>query len=216
MSFYSRFFSPYRCASLISPVLHLWAGTLHVRHEGLEQVQALRSREPVVFALWHDELFTPCYVYRKKGLIALVSSSQDGEYLAQLMLRLGYNLARGSSSRQGLQALREALNKIRTLHQDVVFTVDGPRGPRHQAKEGAIYLAHKANSHLVPVRVFNARKKVFHRAWDKFQLPWPGSSSTIYYGQPYKIEHPKLNSKIIKQETLVLEDKLNRLLPDSY
>lgn len=206
--------TPSRAASLAAPLLRFWTCSLRCRRVGYAQIQALRDKEPLVFALWHDELFTPCLMHRHEGIIALVSSSRDGEFLAQIMASLGYNLARGSSSKQGLRALREALLQISSQQKDVVFTVDGPKGPRHQAKEGAIYLAHKAGLHIAPVRVYNKHKKIFHRAWDRFQLPLPGTMSTIFYGQPYKVQQKQLSSKVLQQETKRLEEKLQALLPD--
>ncbi|MFP4393549.1 MAG: lysophospholipid acyltransferase family protein [Desulfohalobiaceae bacterium] len=214
MSFFPRVFTPSRAAVLAVPLLRLWILGLRCRRVGYEQVQEFRAQEPLVFALWHDELFTPCLIHRQEGIIALVSASRDGEYLAQIMAKLGYCLARGSSSKQGLRAMREALLQISRQQRDVVFTVDGPKGPRHQAKEGAVYLACKAGLHLVPVRVYNSSKKVFHKAWDKFQLPWPGSVSTIYYGQPYKVQQGRLTSSLLQQEVSRLEEKLQCLLPE--
>lgn len=214
MSLLSKLLPPERAAGLSSPLLRIWTLGLRCRKVGYERIRALRSQEPLVFVLWHDELFAPCIAHRNEGVIALVSASRDGEYLAQIMARLGYNLARGSSTRQGLRGLREALLQISSLQKDVVFTVDGPKGPRHQAKEGAVYLACKADLHLVPVRVHNSRKKVFYKAWDRFQLPWPGSVSTIYYDWPYKIGQGRITSSLLQEETRRLEDKLQALLPD--
>lgn len=214
MSLLSRALPPSRAACLAAPLLRFWILGLHCKRVGYEQIQDLRRREPLVFALWHDELFTPCLAHRNEGIIALVSASRDGEYLAQIMSRLGYNLARGSSSKQGLRALREALLQISSQQKDVVFTVDGPKGPRHEAKEGVIYLACKAGLQVVPVRVQNSRKKIFAKAWDRFQLPWPGSVSTIYYGQPYKVQQGKITSELLQQETRKLEQKLQSLLPE--
>ena len=53
-------------------------------------------------------------------------------------------------------------------------TVDGLRGPRHEVKEGAIFLAARADAPIVPIRLFMERRKVF-KSWDRFQLPLPFS-----------------------------------------
>lgn len=141
----------------------------------------------------------------------MVSASKDGEILAQILSGLGYNLVRGSSHKQGVRAMRDACKKIQELRKDVVFTVDGPKGPRHEVKEGAIYLAYKAEAPIVPVRVKISRAKYLEKAWDKFQIPLPGSRSTVIYGRPYNIEAKKLNSEIILQEKNRLQKKLNNL-----
>ena len=72
---------------------------------------------------------------------------------------------------------------LRTAAQDVgaIFTVDGPRGPRHKVKPGAVFLALLAGSPVVPVRVVMERRWILWRAWDKFQVPWPFSRCTIVF-----------------------------------
>jgi hypothetical protein len=174
-------------------------------------VKQARSQGPVIFALWHDELFSPSYLHRHEGVIAVVSSSQDGELLAQVLSRLGYQLARGSSTRNGMQAVRQVLEHMQRTKADAVLTVDGPRGPRHQVKEGAVYLAAKSGLPVVPVRVHMHPVKRFHKAWDKFQLPLPGARCIVYYGQPYTLESQKINSHSLRMERARLESALREL-----
>jgi len=192
----------------------IWGATLRYTQVGFQPLQAVRQQGPIVISLWHDELFTPCYLHRKEGIIAVVSQSRDGEILAQVLQRLGYRLSRGSSSRGGLRAVRQALDLLQKTGNDVVLTVDGPKGPRHVAKEGAVYLAHKARAPLVPVRVAVSRAKRFNRAWDRFQLPLPGARCEIRYGQPYTIHAQDLNAGLLKEEQARLQHKMEILGQD--
>lgn len=196
---------------ILSYILRIWSKTLRYKQIGYEQVESIRQNSRVIFALWHDELFSPCYLHRDEGIIAIVSASKDGELLAQVLKRLGFNLARGSSTRGGFQALREAHKKVQILNKDVVFTVDGPKGPRHSVKEGAIYLAYRAKAFIVPVRVKNYKAKYFHKAWDRFQLPWPCSKSEVLYGEPYLIDYPKLTTTLLEKEQNKLKEKMASL-----
>jgi hypothetical protein len=188
-----------------------WSQTLRYTRIGFGPVKQARSQGPVIFALWHDELFSPSYLHRHEGVIAVVSSSQDGELLAQVLSRLGYQLARGSSTRNGMQAVRQVLEHMQRTKADAVLTVDGPRGPRHQVKEGAVYLAAKSGLPVVPVRVHMHPVKRFHKAWDKFQLPLPGARCIVYYGQPYTLESQKINSHSLRMERARLESALREL-----
>jgi len=206
-----KFLTPQRLACILSPLVRIWSKSLRYERINYEQVETTRSREPVIFALWHDELFAPCYLHRDEGIIAVVSASRDGELLAGVLESLGYNLARGSSSREGLRALRSAFKTMLSRNLDAVFTIDGPKGPRHEAKEGIFYLAQKANAPIVPARVIISRKKLFHKAWDKFQLPLPGSACKIIYGEPYKLDCEKLNSQAIEKEKKLLQEKMEQL-----
>ena len=205
--------SPEKIAPILSFLVKLWSKTLNYSRMSYKPVQATRKKQSVVFALWHNELFPLCYLHRNEGVIAVVSASQDGELLAQVLKRFGFNLARGSSSRQGLRALLMAAKMMNTLKKDVVFTVDGPRGPRHKVKKGAIFLAARNKVPIVPVRVKMSRAYVFNRAWDKFQLPLPWSSCEVIYGKPYLIPE-NFDPEFLEQEALRLENKLKNLVSD--
>lgn len=202
----------YACL-LASGILRLWSRTLRYRRTGYAPVRELRARQRCVFTIWHDEMFAPCCLHRDEGVIAVVSPSGDGDLAAGILARLGYNLSRGSSSKGGMRALRQALALIRSLDRDAVFTVDGPRGPRHRVKEGAIYIASKAGIPLVPVRVRLSRAKRFHKAWDRFQLPLPGSRCEIVYGEPYALQGGRLDAARLESERRLLQARMDGLLP---
>jgi len=197
--------------SLLTTAVRLWSRTLRYSRIGFDVIQEARSKGPVIFALWHDELFSPCYLHRDEGVVAVVSSSKDGEILAQVLTRLGFQLARGSSSRNGTQAVRQVLHIMRSAGSDAVLTVDGPRGPRHQVKEGAVYLAAKSGMPVVPVRVHMHPVKRFHKAWDRFQLPLPGARCIVYYGRPYTLDPVKINSHLLLRERERLQKAMLQL-----
>ena len=62
--------------------------------------------EPVVFVTWHGRLLPLLYLYRGKGLVALVSQHRDGEYLARVGRGLGFDTVRGNCGRANLWRLR--------------------------------------------------------------------------------------------------------------
>ncbi|MFV0421572.1 lysophospholipid acyltransferase family protein [Oleidesulfovibrio sp.] len=202
--------------SLVCPPLYglykAWCSTLHYNESGREEIDALWARkEPMVFALWHDELFPLMHVKRDLAIVTVVSQSQDGEYLAGVLSRLGLHTARGSSSRGGVKALLQASRMMRNQGLCGCITVDGPRGPRHKVKEGAIFLAQRTPAHVVPVRILMANSKKFEKAWDKFQLPLPFSDIHIHYGKPYTLEANSLEAEEVTREVGVLQNKLDAL-----
>jgi len=206
--------TPQRLAIPLTRLALLWSRTLRIRQIGWPAIQEHRRQGPIVFTLWHDELFVPCCLHRNEAIIAVVSASRDGEILAQVMGRLGFDLARGSSRREGLRALRAAVRAMKTTGKDAVLTVDGPKGPRHMVKEGAIYLAARVGAPICPIRVRISRAKRFERAWDRFQLPLPGSTCTIIYGRPHSLEASKLDPVSLDRERQVLQERMDSLLED--
>jgi lysophospholipid acyltransferase (LPLAT)-like uncharacterized protein len=166
-------------------LVRVWHLTLRVerRNTAVFTDPELRARRPVIM-LWHDEIFPLIPAHVGERMACVVSQSKDGEILSTVLESFGFLTVRGSSSRGGMRALIAAKKLMDEQGVGVIFTVDGPRGPRHKVKPGAVFLARLAGSPIVPVRAVMSRAKIFHRAWDKFQLPLPFSKCTIIYGDP--------------------------------
>ncbi|WP_045220689.1 lysophospholipid acyltransferase family protein [Desulfonatronum thioautotrophicum] len=202
--------NPLRFVSPAVLFTELLSRTLRFTQEGLAEGERERKKGPLVVPFWHDELFPLIHLHRNQGVVAVVSQSRDGEFLSQVMTRFGFQLARGSSRRGGVAALIAARREMRSRNADVVVTVDGPKGPRHKVKEGAVYLASKAGAPLVPLRVYMSRSFVFQKSWDKFQVPWPGARCRVVYGKPYRVP-PVMSAEETVAECLRLEATLNTL-----
>lgn len=208
--------------SLITPALSLlyraWirsvtfldgAGSMVIRN-------AADSGRPVLLAIWHSELFalTGYGLRNFDGRLAtVVSDSRDGEIIAQVLERIGYGTARGSSTRGGLKALM-ALKKHMERGRIGVITVDGPRGPRHQVKDGAAYLARRSGAVLIPVRSRPERMRVFARSWDRFELPFPFSRCHVFFGQPLDFEAGKPTAELLVADSARLQAALDAALPE--
>jgi lysophospholipid acyltransferase (LPLAT)-like uncharacterized protein len=152
---------------------------------------------PSVLAFWHDEML-PVWKFfaptRRKStnpsrhsplhVSAMTSLSTDGNLLAATLNDWGYNLVRGSSSKGGRKAL-EAAERLasETL---VLITPDGPRGPRHVMKAGAIVAAHRAGVPLTLCRIV-AHGKRFRKSWDAFLLPMPFARVEITFSAHFLI-----------------------------
>ncbi len=207
--------------SLISPALTLLyrAWVRSIRFEDAGQMHRLlaplEAGRPVMLAIWHAELFalTGYGMCRLDGKLAtVVSDSRDGEIIAQVLTRIGYGTARGSSTRGGLKALI-ALKRHMDEGRIGVITVDGPRGPRHKVKDGAVYLAQKTGAVLFPVRCRPAAKHVFTRSWDRFELPMPFCHCPVYFGQALEFPGDKPTPELLAAGRQRLEQALHEALP---
>src|SRR4030042_248299 len=79
----------------------IWLGMKSCRWKitGDEPYRALREAgRPVVLLIWHGKIFVVPFFFRKRGILALVSPSKDGEFVFRLMDGWGYKLIRGSGS----------------------------------------------------------------------------------------------------------------------
>jgi len=168
-----------RWISIILPILFkLWGNTWQISVSGFEKS---KMKSPQIFVLWHEVLAVPLYFLRKQNLITMASLNRDGAIAAVIGKKLGYTMVRGSSTRGGKDALAIMIKLIRD-GQSGALTVDGPRGPRHMVKPGAVVIAQKANAKIIPVGVFGTKMKKLEKSWDKFKVFYPFSKIHIHFG----------------------------------
>lgn len=170
---------------LASGIIRLLHRLLRTEVIGLEHLEPSRSRgECLILAFWHDQLLLMVKGYRGPGAKILISASKDGELIARTMARFGQEAVRGSSSRGGRAAFKE-LVALGREPVDLVITPDGPRGPRHEIKEGVVQLARLTGRPVVPMTFVCSRGHRFG-SWDRFLLPYPFGRGVFAYGQPVR------------------------------
>ena len=144
--------------------------------------QLWQQGQPVIVSSWHDQLLMIPRGYAGPGGQILISRSRDGELIARTVSWLGHHAVRGSSSRGGTAAFKQLLRLAKQPY-DIGITPDGPRGPRHQIKDGVVQLARLSGRAVVPVAVVSSRGHRF-ASWDRFLLPFPFSRMVYSYGEP--------------------------------
>ncbi len=70
---------------------------------------------------------------------------------------------------------------------NLCVTPDGPRGPKHIMKMGAIRVAQKTRSPIILLGVGIRRKKIL-KSWDNFWVPLPFSKCSIECSDPIYID----------------------------
>ena len=117
---------------------------------------------------------------------AMTSTSDDGELMTRVLKWFGFGISRGSSTRGGARALIGMIKLIR-LGYCATVAVDGPKGPRHKAKPGILYLAQKAGVPIIPTGVAREKALVFEKSWNKTYIPWPFSKVVVSFGKPFYV-----------------------------
>jgi len=92
---------------------------------------------------------------------------------------------------------------------DFAFAIDGPRGPIHEVKPGAIYLAKKINTCIIPI-TFSSYPSIHLNSWDRYLLPLPFARSVVIFGEPF-YPSPSLDEKTIDSEKAILKKILNKI-----
>lgn len=199
-----------RFLALVGPwILRVWMGSIRYRVDTEVSVHPQRcGREPHIYVLWHQRGLTFAYTHRKSGVRILTSKHSDGDLIAGIVDRLGLQSVRGSSTRGGVQAMRELLNDLGSGH-DYAFTPDGPRGPLHVFQSGALYFASHSGLPLVPATV-SYRRAWKLPTWDRFVIPWPFTEAVLRFGRPIDVP-PELTSEEFQTWRRELETALVEL-----
>ncbi len=165
------------------PVTRVWTATLRTRWSSVDfDVRDGRIVIPEVVALvWHQRLFTLTTRFAGAGITTLVSRHADGEMLARVIDGIGHHAVRGSTTRGGVQAIRELVERS-TEPVRFAITPDGPRGPPYVLQSGAVYLASRTGLPLCLSTVGLDRPWQLP-SWDRFWLPRPFSRALIRIGR---------------------------------
>ncbi len=181
--------------------------TLRVSASGISTADAsLRRERGVIFVTWHDLTLMPLHLFREKGIGVMMSRSRSGQIQAAFFRMYGWPTVWGSTKkREGIRALREVLRLLRD-GQSFAFTPDGPKGPRHQAHAGVIYLASNAPTDLMPLGV--AASSCWRLpSWDKYLIPKPFARVHIHIGAPVT-----LPTDIAREDTQSWQDRVTQLI----
>ncbi len=202
-----------RAAELAFYLLILIIGrTIRYEVAGWENFEAIASSGKLpIYAFWHDRIFASTYFFRNRGIAVITSQSKDGEYIARFIKRLGYSAVRGSSTRGGVGALIEMIKAMRA-GSPAAFTVDGPKGPRYQAKPGPVMLAKKTGNPIMPF-VTECSSFWTVKSWDRLQIPRPFTRAKLMIGPPIYVDtdadDEAMNAKLaelqISLDTMVSE-----------
>lgn len=150
---------------------------------------AQRAGAPAVLVYWHQmHIFGAWLLVRQARagmpVAALTSPSVSGEVPAAMMRHWGVRPVRGSSTRSAGEALREMYGVVATDRHSLLITADGPKGPRHEFKPGAILLSRMSRAPIIPI-AYAASRCTRWSSWDGFIVPWPFSRVVVAVGEPW-------------------------------
>lgn len=183
--------------------------SLRFRVKNIEVIENLQKQnQNFVVAFWHDEMISGWFFNRKFNVVGLVSPSKDGEIITRILTRWGYVIERGSSNDSGKQALVKVVERV-NAGKSFCITPDGPKGPYHQLKAGAVVIAKKCNVPLVLMRSRYSNYWQFKKSWDKFMLPKFFSKVDVVYSEPIYIpddaSYNEVNELLINSQKIMDE-----------
>lgn len=182
-----RKFVPYVLAYLAKLTMKFIFFTCRVEIKGLEHFIRAAERERCILMLWHNRLglvpeillrYAPQFQY-----VAFVSNSRDGEVLSILTHSYAAGRAIRVPSHIRHHALKVSIDCLKAGKEVLIFTPDGPRGPRYRVKAGISLAARSASAHVIPL-TWKASRFWRLKTWDGFILPKPFSRLQVELGEP--------------------------------
>ncbi len=189
-------------------LLNVYSKTLELKVENSEEVlDHVKKGGRFIMASWHQRFFGGFFlpkVLRMRPCI-MISRSRDGDFIANVVSRIGWEPVRGSGSRGGKEALREMVagvieNKIGG------HIVDGPTGPPGIVKAGIIALAQATGAAITPTCVSYENPWIFN-SWDRFMVPKPFSGVLLRFGPLEKVPMD-MNEKQFEQCRITVEQHI--------
>ena len=165
-------------------LIKLIGKTIKFEIDGWENWEAAtRDTHIPIYTFWHNRVFLATYFWQRRGIVVMTSQSFDGEYIARFIQRFGYGAARGSSTRGAIGAVVEMVRLMRA-GCPTAFTIDGPKGPRYEAKMGSVLLAKKTGFPILPFTITAKRFWEAKKSWDQFQIPKPFTRACVVIAPP--------------------------------
>jgi len=183
--FIQQTFLPHLIARIGKSLLRLLCLTCRFEVQGLENFHAAANGKPCIIALWHNRLVITSEILERFGALfnyaIFVSKSRDGKILS--IIADSYPEARSIlvPHNARAQALKEAVRALKRKNTILLWTPDGPRGPRYQAKAGIIFAAKEASASIVPMTWASSAFWQL-KTWDQMLIPKPFSKISVYFG----------------------------------
>lgn len=162
----------------------------------------------MLLCTWHQQFFAAIrhfQTYRAYHPALMISKSADGEMIAGVASRTGWDPVRGSSSKEGRAALYAMIEKLKTGRL-AAHIVDGPRGPAGIVKPGVIRLAHGAEAVIVPFYIM-ADKAWYFNSWDRFMLPKPFTKVRLIFDDMLRY-NPTSDETLFEEQRRALESRM--------
>lgn len=171
--------------------------------------EVIAAGKKPIYSFWHDRMVTSTYFFRNRGIIVLSSQSFDSEYTARCIQRFGFGIVKGSSTRGAVSGLVGMIRAMKAGSPSA-FTVDGPKGPRHEAKSGPVLLAKKTGNPLVPF-VIECEKYWRVKNWDRLQIPKPFTKANVIFAEPIFVD-PNVTDDELEEKRCELQNSLDKLV----
>ena len=196
--------------------LRLLCFTWRKRYQGFEPIDRERADGgKMMLCFWHGQylpIFALCrwlwIEQRNESACVFTSLSARGAVIAEICRNFKLDCVQipDRGHKHSYQLMRDALMR----HTSGVIAVDGPLGPHHKVKPGAIRLASDLGYFLVPAATCAAQSWVMEQRWDRMTIPHPFTRIGLSMGAPIAVP-AGIEKSQIRQLITLLDQRLDEL-----
>jgi hypothetical protein len=143
----------------------------------------IEKKRSFILVTWHGKVLSVFKYFANKNYIGLASKSKDGSLIVDVGIKMGYRFVRGSSGKGGSEAYRDMVTLLKKPSVQLIITPDGPTGPEHIPKAGAVRLARESGVPIIPV-IGHVAKSWKIQNWHTFYVSKPFSKTKLVIGSP--------------------------------
>lgn len=177
-------------------------------NEGLNIDETVRENPKMVVAMWHQDVFSAPYLFRRFGAYALANTSELGNLITAVLESNNFKVFRGGRKRRMI--LRDMITYMSEQKRAVYgLTVDGSRGPARKMKRGACIIARECG---VPIFLISSQARYQFRCptWDRMVIFFPFNRIETRMIGPFWLDANSSEAEF-DQQCNELENRLNKL-----
>ena len=174
------------------------------------------TQEPAVLAFWHESNLAAAIaaqrLRRHQHHVSFSTQTFRGEVMTAMLAALGAGSVPlpPEGDRTGATRLTLEMARIGREGSSVVISPDGPLGPPHRAKPGALIVARESGLPLQPWAVA-ARPAVRLRGrWDAHIVPLPFCRLRVFEAEPIRVAEREPLRPLLARLQAALDDVASR------
>jgi lysophospholipid acyltransferase (LPLAT)-like uncharacterized protein len=152
-----------------------------VGEEHLHQLWS--SGRQAIVCFFHGDVLLFFPHFRGRRALIFTTESKRGRFLTEIIGLFGYRPCMIPDIRGEHLAIDRMAAEILKGYS-AVLVADGPVGPYHKVKHGAIVLSRRTGCPVVPMGVASSWHIVLKKRWDRYTLPLPFTRAAIVVGRP--------------------------------